>query len=199
MNTAVTVPEAPSREWYSAVSEARKAPIRCPFATVEACPRYYQSLSLLGDAGSTKIPEKEDERLLKRWRSHDVWPKTAEQSTSVMGEPGNPVLLSNFCPETTVERFGFFVTSLTRYADELDTGQAQKRLGQLKVPAGHPLWTWESFRGQHFTDCPLYAVLAHRGAALAKTPEPWWREHAAKIVVAIVVALATAVIAKVLA
>jgi len=55
--------DIPNREWYANLSRERGVAFRCPFATVESCPRYYQSLSLLGKAGSTKIPEAEDERL----------------------------------------------------------------------------------------------------------------------------------------
>lgn len=55
--------EIPNREWYAKLSQERGVAFRCPFATVEACPRFYQSLSLLGETGSTKISEAEDERL----------------------------------------------------------------------------------------------------------------------------------------
>lgn len=189
--------EIPNREWYSKRSQERDAPFRCPFATVGACPRYYQSLSLLGAAGSTKIPEVEDERLLKHWKSSDLWPRTDEQATGIFGEPGNPSIYSNFCPEVTFERFGYFATSLTRYADELDSGHTHERLTKEGVPSGHPNWSWSSCAPQHFTDCSIYAVLAHRVAApQPQKPEPWWRKHLAEIVVAVVVALVTAIITK---
>jgi hypothetical protein len=192
--------EIPNREWYSKLSQERGAPFRCPFATVEACPRYYQSLSLLGAAGSTKIPEAEDERLLKHWKSSDLWPRTDEQATGIFGEPGNPFSYYNFCPEVTFERFGFFATSLSRYADELDAGHAHGRLAKEGVLPGHPNWSWSSCIPQHFTDCSIYAVLAHRDTApQPQKPGPWWRKHLAEIVVAVVVALATAIITKVFA
>lgn len=192
--------EVPNREWNAKVSQSRASAARCPFATVEACPRFYQSLSLLGIAGSTEIPKKEDKRLLKHWKSSDLWPRTAEQATSVMGEPGNPSIFSNFCPEVTFERFGLFATSLTRYADEIDSGFAHKQLSNESALADHPGWSWSSSNAQHFTDCSIHAVLSHRTAASKpKAAEPWWREHLAKIVVAVVVAIATAVITKLFA
>ena len=192
--------EAPNREWYARLSQTRASAARCPFATVEACPRYYQSQLLLGEAGSTKISEAEDQRLLKRWQSSDLWPRTAEHATSVAGEPGNPSIFSNFCPEVTFERFGYFATSLTRYADELDSDYAHERLAREGVPVSHPSWSWSSCVSQHFTDCPIYAVLLHRATVpQQQEPEPWWRRHLAEIVVAVVLAFATAIITKVFA
>ena len=186
--------EVPNLEWYAKLSQSRASAARCPFATVEACPRYYQGLSLLGKAGSTEIPEKEDQRLLKYWKFSDLWPRTREQATSVGGDPGNPSSFSNFCPEVVFERFGYFATSLTRYADEIDSDFAHKHLANENAPANHPGWSWSSSDAQHFTDCPVYAVLSFRsGAPKPKGTEPWWREHLAKIVVAVVVAIATAV------
>lgn len=166
--------EAPIRVWYARLNQSRASAARCPFATVEACPRYYQSLSLLGEAGSTKISEPEDQRLLKHWKSSDLWPSTAEQATAVAGEPGNPSIFSNFCPEVLFERFGYFATSLTRYADERDSGYAHERLAREGVPAGHPSWSWSSLVPQHFTDCPVYAVLSHRATVpQLQKAEPW--------------------------
>lgn len=192
--------ETPNREWYARVSQSHAVGARCPFATVEACPRFYQSLSLLGEAGSTKISETEDQRLLEHWQSSDLWPRTAEQATSVSGTPESPSIFSNFCPEVSFERFGYFATSLTRYADELDSGFAHDRLAIESVPAGHPLWSWSSCVSQHFTDCPIYAVLFHRATApQPQKPEPWWRKHLAEIIVAVVVAIATAAISKLFA
>lgn len=190
----------PNGEWYASVSQSRKSAAHCPFATVEGCPRYYQSLSLLGQAGSTKIPEKEDQRLLKLWKKSDLWPRTDEQATAIAGVPGNPSIFSNFCPEVTAGRFGYFATSLTRYADELDAGLAHDRLSRNGVSAGHPDWSWSLCVPQHFTECPHFAVLTHR-ATLQRSSEvqPWWREHLAKIIVAVVTAIATAIITKLFA
>jgi hypothetical protein len=117
-----------------------------------------------------------------------------------MGEPGNPSIFSNFCPEVTFGRFGFFASRLTRYADEIDSNYAHERLSAESAPAGHPGWAWSSSDAQHFTDCPSYAVLSHRAVATkTKEAEAWWREHLAKIVVAVVVAIATAFITKLFA
>ena len=51
------------KAWYHGISEAKSLPLRCPFATVDRCPRYYQSLSLLSETGATAIEPEEDSRL----------------------------------------------------------------------------------------------------------------------------------------
>ena len=75
----------PDLDWYKKKSLESNLSPRCSFATVESCPRYYQSLSLMGNAGATKIDPSEDKRLLKFWKTNDLWPKTGEQETSVSG------------------------------------------------------------------------------------------------------------------
>ena len=60
----------PGLQWYLDQSAFKNISPRCQFATVQSCPRFYQSLSLLGNAGSTKIPQKEDKKLLKNGKSH---------------------------------------------------------------------------------------------------------------------------------
>lgn len=195
------VSNVPDKEWYAKVSCDRGVALRCPFATVEACPRFYQSLSLLEEAGATRISKADDECLLKRWKASDLWPRTAEQATAIAGEPGSPSIFSNFCPEVTFERFGYFATSLIRYADAIDTDAAHARLAKEGFPTGHPNWFWSSCSDQHFTDCTIYSVLANRVAypvtEAPSKPEPWWRKYLAEIVVAIVVAI-VGVFAKIL-
>jgi hypothetical protein len=192
--------EMPNAEWYVRRSQSCASPVHCPFATVEACPRYYQSRSLIGEAGSTKIPKKEDQRLLKYWKRSDLWPRTTEQATAIAGESGNPAIFSKFCPEVIGERFGYFATSLTRYANELDVHLAHERLSKEGVPEGRPDWSWSSCMPLHFTECSVYSVLSYRAAAVRQADaQPWWREHLAKIVVAVLTAIATALITKLFA
>jgi hypothetical protein len=197
------VPAIPELEWYSGVSRERGVAVRCPFATVEACPRYFQSLSLLGEAGSTKIPKDEDERLLAKWKASDLWPRTEESTTSILKRESDPRMFSNFCPEVTFDRFGYFATHLARYADEIDLELAHQQLGKERVPGNDPRWAWSSTKPQHYTECPLYSVLAHRATAAPQAPAPieppWWRRYLAEIIVGVVIAVLSAILVKLFA
>jgi len=199
--TCSRMPEIPNLKWYSSFSKKRGVAIRCPFATVEACPRYYQSLSLLGSAGGTRIPQVEDERLLENWKKSDLWPRTEELATAIAGADGKRSKFTNFCPEVAFDRFGYFATCLGRYGDEIDIGLAHEQLGNGKAPPGDPRWSWASTQAQHYTECPIYAVLDHRTKASgfsSKPSEPWWRRHLAELIVGVVVALVTILVGKLL-
>lgn len=149
----------PNLKWYTGISSEKHVRPRCPYASVRRCPRFYQSLSLLGGAGSTKIEPREDNLLLKRWKKSDLWPSTDEQATSISGEPSNPSIYRNFCPEVAFERFGLFALNFAHYADEIDLGLAHNRLGKMKAPASDWRWAWSSVAPMHYTECPLYSPL----------------------------------------
>ena len=154
----------PDMDWYVGISRARQVTPRCLFASVERCPRYFQSIALLGDAGvSTKIPPGEDERLQNRWEKSDLWPKTAEAGTSTSGDSTRTWAFSNFCPEVSYDRFHFFASRLYRYADEIDLDFAHERLGREGVPGTDWRWSWAAVSPMHFTECPLYSSLSHSG------------------------------------
>jgi hypothetical protein len=155
----------PDMQWYLGVSREHHVTPRCPFASVERCPRYYQSLSLLGEAGSTKIPADEDESLRALWEKSDLWPKTAEGATSIFGDGTRTSGFSNFCPEVTYDRFHLFASGLYRHADEIDIELAHERLGREGVPGTNWQWSWAAISPMHFTECPLYSPLT-RGDGL---------------------------------
>ncbi|MDY0282461.1 MAG: hypothetical protein RBR35_18090 [Salinivirgaceae bacterium] len=104
----------PNLDWYKKKNSDSNLPPRCLFATVKSCPRYYQSLSLIGDAGATKIDPSEDRRLLKFWKTNDLWPKTGEQETSVSGPENQMKHFSNFCPEVAFEMLEPYDGKLSR-------------------------------------------------------------------------------------
>lgn len=149
----------PDLYWYTRISRDKGVRPRCPFASVHRCPRFYQSLSLLGGAGSTKIEPKEDQRLIEKWEKSDLWPTTSEQATSIMGEPGKPSIYLNFCPEVAFERFGLFAVSLARYADGIGSDAAHARLGEEGAPGTDWCWAWSHVAPIHYTECPLFSPL----------------------------------------
>jgi len=182
----------PGLQWYRDQSVFKNISPRCPFATVQSCPRFYQSLSLLGDAGSTKIPEKEDKKLLKKWKGSPLWPVTKEQETSISGWEGNYKHFWNFCPEVSFERFGLFATDLDKHADEIDKDFAHYKLSNINATSDDWRWFWSHIQSQHYSECPLYSVLVHRNKNIEKPPmfiqeEAWYKRPVGMVIIGIIV------------
>lgn len=151
----------PDIDWYLKVSGERSVTPRCPFASVNRCPRYYESLSLLGRAGSTPILPADDDRLKSRWEKSDIWPKTDETAVCIMGTGDRKTIFSNFCPEVAYDRFGLFATTLVDYADDIDRDLSYRRLKETNVPDKSWRWRWQHIKPIHFSECPLYSPLIH--------------------------------------
>jgi hypothetical protein len=163
----------PNFAWYSAESTrlGLKSP-RCPFASVHACPRYYQSLSLLGGAGCTAIPKAEDDTLMAAWQKHPLWPTTMEQATSISGGDDEKNAYDKFCPEVAYDTFGLFATFLGRHVGEIDRGLAAKRLAKEGAAHDDPGWIWAFVTPQHYSECPLFSVLSHDWVKHVARPVP---------------------------
>jgi len=161
----------PNLEWYLHQSKLKGITPRCPFASVFRCPRFYQSLSLLGRAGSTKIPVKVDKKLQKKWSKNKLWPVISEQATSISGPQNNYNHFTNFCPEVIFDRFGLFTTNLHKYADETDIELAHRNLERFKAPSNDWRWVWSYITSQHYTECPLYSLLLNLKPNMHEKPE----------------------------
>ena len=151
---AVIIPEI---KWYTMMSEEKGLPPRCPFASVYRCPRYYQSLSFLGEAGSTSIDPKTNTKLYNKWKKSELWPVTSEYFTSISGS--TPKFFDKFCPEVAFDRFGFFASYLGRYSDEIDIEVAHKQLEREFASSNDWRWQWASLSPMHYFECPLYSLL----------------------------------------
>lgn len=189
------------KDWYQSESEKQSLPLRCPFATAERCPRYYQSLSLFPKLGGTAMDSAEDERLLKKWEKSELWPRIDEHATSVSSSNEKLISISNYCPELAFDRYGYFCSSLGAYADELDSGLAQERLHKEGISTSDPRWYWAHSYRMHFSECPLYSLIPNiqepdqEVGAIVQEVAPWWREHLFQIIAAIVGAFAAALFA----
>ena len=132
---------------------------RCPFTSVKRCPRYYESLSLLGSAGITKVDQEEDERLKHFWDRSDLRPPTKEYAPALQGDSD----FFHFCPEIIYDRFGYFSSHLGNYADEIDRDITYQKLEKLNMSGEHWRWHWKSIQAMHYSECPLYSPLRESG------------------------------------
>ena len=161
----------PDLAWYSAESSRLGLNSSlCPFANIHYCPRYYHSLSQLGDYGCTKIDKSVDDRLMAFWGTHPLAPQTREQSTQIDSTGEGICAYQNFCPEVAWDRFGIFATYFSPYVDEVDRGLAHERLTEKEISSDDPRWMWRSLTPQHYAACPLYAPLARGVSAPPPTP-----------------------------
>lgn len=150
----------PDLKWYTEISAAKNLSPRCPFASVDRCPRYYQSIALLGEAGvATSIEPEDDRRLLEKWKSSDLWPVTREQEAQVSGPRGHASHFSNFCPEVLFDRFGLFASNLSDHADEIDVDLAHRNLAEEGATVHDWRWRWSLATPMHYADCALYSPL----------------------------------------
>ena len=150
----------PNFEWYSKISQGKALPPRCPFAVVDRCPRYYQSISLLKYTGATAVDSSVDARLFERWKRSPLWPVIAEQETAFSGSSDRPAKHSlQLLPGGFLRAPRFFRLLPGPIPDTLDLEMAQENLGRRGVPGSDWRWHWASLRPMHFSECPLYSVL----------------------------------------
>lgn len=97
----------------------------------------------------------------------------------------------NFCPEVAFEIFGYFASYLARYSDEIDQGIAHNKLGEGIAVKNDWRWAWGTLSPQHYTDCPLYSVLAHRNNndyhIAKKYKEPWYKKPWGIVILGVII------------
>lgn len=154
-------PIYPDLHWYTAISERKQLTGRCPFAAISRCPRHFESVALLSDAGiTTRLAPEVEVAMLAKWKGHDAWPATAETAASTSGADGQPSAFANFCPEVAFDTFKLFATTLIRFADELDRAAAEHAIAADGPSGGKDWrWNWQHVEPIHYTECPVYAKL----------------------------------------
>ncbi len=156
----------PNLDWYKKISSRYKVSPRCPYISIYKCPRYYLSISLLGEKGiTTKLDKEEDVKCYKLWKKSELWPKRREEEPNTMGSK----IYRNFCPEAVFEIFSIFATNLSEYAGDLDRAFAHKELEKIGASKDDYRWYWPSIAPQHYTDCLVYSLLKSDSVGKEKT------------------------------
>lgn len=178
----------PDLEWYQEQSRNHGVSVRCPFAHLRRCPRFFFSRSLLGQHGSTPISKEEDAELMVIWENSDSVPLTAEEQPGV-GSSGDKSSFFNFCPEVLGEAFSWFASDLARHADKIDEAAAYDSLQRRGITKS-PHYIWYICRPLHYLECSTYSLLdyEHKNSEpaspnsiaitendIANTNEPWWK------------------------
>jgi len=155
----------PDIKWYTSISNDKGISFRCPYATVEKCPRYYSSLSLLGKSGvSTKIKPGEDDLLKSYWERTEFWPVTGEQDTGISGSDDKHTGFHNFCPEATYLIFNLFASHLSDYHDPADREYFLSHYKNEDTDDWR--WNWAGVTPMHYSECDLYSMLLNRADKL---------------------------------
>jgi len=145
-----------SFDWYSKRSREHGLPPRCPIASAELCPRYYESFALLGRAGiATKIRDGRAAALERKWKPFQSI--VSEEVPTVTRSGEKPWSIHHFCPEVSYEIYGYFASDLHRFADEADRETAYERYERDGIvnqfDAG-----WASAIPRHYTECREYSI-----------------------------------------
>lgn len=144
----------PDLDWYTGLSRVDEVSPRCPYANVHKCPRYYHSLSLLGDTGMiTSMSPETIQELDALWKGSPFVPAIAEHDASISSSEGRPYGFQNFCPEVSFDFFRLFADRLYRYTDEIDAKSGET------YPPDHWRREWASVSPLHYLKCPLYSQL----------------------------------------
>jgi DNA-directed RNA polymerase subunit RPC12/RpoP len=150
-------------EWYLSKSREINGPHRCPFAAANLCPRYYESLYLLGEVGiATKISPESKVKLDALWKDFEA--TIGEEAASISGgERNSTKAMSNFCPEVSYKIFGLFASGLFPCHDETDRSMAHSGLRRAGIKSDDPRWNWADFTPAHYSECSEYSILQARG------------------------------------
>jgi hypothetical protein len=155
---AQTKPITPGIQWCSHISQQRGVTTRCPFATVETCPRYYGSRDVLRQLGkldaTTELKAEDDTRLRAKWKQHPAGAKLSEDPPNA-----SEGYYASFCPEVLLDLEGLSATILASFVDEIDRDSRHRILDATKTDKMDWQWKWADLRPLHYSDCALYAIL----------------------------------------
>jgi len=149
----------PTIEWYKSISAKYNLTPRCPFANIYKCPKYYDSLYCLEGTGATSMTDQDIEELNKYWKEKKLKFGLKEEMPGVARNVDEFSFLTNFCPEVTFLRFGYFASKLSEFANEIDRDIKHKELGKRNIDHDDWRWYFQYLTPLHYTDCSYYSIL----------------------------------------
>ena len=149
----------PTIEWYKSISAKYNLTPRCPFANIYKCPKYYDSLYCLEGTGATSMTDQDIEELNKYWKEKKLKFGLKEEMPGVARNVDEFSFLTNFCPQATFLRFGYFASHLSEFADEIDKDIRYTELEKINIDKDDWRWYFQYLTPQHYTDCSFYSIL----------------------------------------
>lgn len=150
---SITIPDS---SWYRSKSIEADAPLSCPYANVHKCPRYYESIYMLGKVGIiTSIGTSKKEELDVLWEESGLSPVISEDGTGIGWSDGKLSSISNFCPEVSFTYYHYYASFLARHADEIDK-DCGYRIAEREKIQNDWRYQWACVSACHFLDCSVY-------------------------------------------
>lgn len=162
----------PDLEWYSEKSSVKNVAVRCSYANVHKCYKYYASLYLLGGLNvASRIQSEKVAELDEYWAESGLIPVLEEFETTVTYDERNSLAsVRNFCPEVSYDFYGLFADYMHKYVDDIDKSVVQKRLARESLTSNWH-WSWMSVSPKHYTECKEYFQLPYLKAEPSGTEQ----------------------------
>ena len=149
----------PTLEWYKSISARYNLTPRCPFANIYKCPKYYDSLYLLEGTGATSIADQDIKELNRYWEERKLKFALKEEMPGIAKKNNEFSYLTNYCPEVTCLRFGYFASHLSEFADETARDVRHTELEKRNIDTNDWRWYFQYLTPLHYTDCSYYSIL----------------------------------------
>lgn len=150
---SITVPDY---RWYKEKSLEKAVPSECPFANVHSCPRYYESLYMLGEVHMiTKMGSDTIKELDALWEKSKIKPILEEEMTYIYGGDGKNSTFGNFCPEVSYKYLSYYADYMSKYADCIDQEHGAKTAEYENINNDYR-YVWAIVKETHYLDCSVF-------------------------------------------
>lgn len=154
---AMTQTIIPDRNWYIEKSKDEGVPAKCPYAHHKKCPRYWETTSLLMEAGVISgISQEDDQAALQYWKDNQMLAELDEdKTTAIRGEHSGVDGMYRACPEVIFKFMGYYSDNLYKYVDDIDRVCGHKLMEREGLQNS---WRskWMFLQEAHYLDCEVY-------------------------------------------